>query len=157
MPLWWSLQLHLNYDECSVAEKVLKLWRLWLEQWSDQLQGTVEVCLFQVESHTNHDEFGRTIEPVMRVARKPSKLWRGRQKAIETMIKYTVARNPLKEWSGHTVSREQLKFKQEELVQLYLVVISMGYHLKICSIGNGYKLNSIQFYQIWHCTQFNPP
>ncbi len=48
----------------------------------------------------------------------------------------------------YTVSREQLKFKLEELIQLYLVLNTMGYHLKICTISYDDVLNSIQFYQI---------
>ncbi len=39
----------------------------------------------------------------------------------------------LKEGRMHC-SREQLKFKLEELIQLYLVLSSMGYHCKICTI-----------------------
>ncbi len=50
---------------------------------------------------------------------------------------------------GHyTVSREQLKFKLEELIQLYLVLNTMGYHLKICIISYDDVMNRIQFYQI---------
>jgi hypothetical protein len=46
----------------------------------------------------------------------------------------------------YTVSREQLKFKLEELIQLYLVLNTMGYHLKICTISYDDEMNSIQFY-----------
>jgi hypothetical protein len=46
------------------------------------------------------------------------------------------------------VSREQLKFKSEELIQLYLVRNTMGYHLKVCTISYDDVFNSIQFYQI---------
>ncbi len=48
----------------------------------------------------------------------------------------------------YNVSREQLKFKSEELIQLYLVLNTMGYHLKVCTISYDDVLNSIQFYQI---------
>jgi hypothetical protein len=48
----------------------------------------------------------------------------------------------------YTVSRDQLKFKLEELIQLYLVLNTMGYHLKICTISYDDVMNSIQFYQI---------
>jgi hypothetical protein len=48
----------------------------------------------------------------------------------------------------YTVSREQLKFKLEELIQLYLVLNTMGYHLKICIISYDDVMNSIQFYKI---------
>ncbi len=39
----------------------------------------------------------------------------------------SLPRHPLQP-PPHTVSREQLKFKLKELVQLYLVIIPMGYH-----------------------------
>jgi hypothetical protein len=55
---------------------------------------------------------------------------------------------------SYTSSREQLKFKLEELIQLYLVLNTMGYHLKICTISYDDVLNSIQFYQICHSIQF---
>jgi hypothetical protein len=48
----------------------------------------------------------------------------------------------------YTVSREQLKFKLEEVIQLYLVLNTMGYHLKICNISYDDVMNSIQLYQI---------
>jgi hypothetical protein len=54
---------------------------------------------------------------------------------------------------NYTVSREQLKFKMEELIQLYLVLNTMGYHFKICTISYDDVLNSIQFYQICDSTK----
>jgi hypothetical protein len=66
--------------------------------------------------------------------------------------------SPLQQYHFHIILiwwHSPIKFKWEELVQLYLGIIRMGYNLKMCTIKN--KLNSIQFYQIWHNIQFNLP
>jgi hypothetical protein len=60
----------------------------------------------------------------------------------------------------YTISREQLKFELEELIQLYLVIITMGYYLKnmfhsIWWIVYNFTRFYIKYNLIWHSIWFN--